>query len=267
MLEIDASVVTNVGRVRTNNEDSVCLIRPSHKAPLSSHGVLALLADGMGGHEGGELASKLAMEGIARSYYSSMGPPPEALDEALRTANGEVYQASRKRSALRGMGTTCVAVVLRDDRAWWAWVGDSRLYLLRSGQIYQMSEDHTVVHQLVRKGLLTPEEAYNHPDRSVLERAIGTRVQVEPSIGKEPIYLASGDRLLLCSDGLHDLITNDEIVAHAASGPIAECAEGLIDLALERGGFDNVSVILLELRDESTTVGRQLAVTREHIPL
>jgi protein phosphatase len=225
---------------------------------------LAVLADGMGGHEGGELASKLALEGIARSYYGSMGPPPEALDEALRSANGDVYLASREKTALRGMGTTCVAVVLRDDRAWWAWVGDSRLYLLRGEQIYQMSEDHTVVHQLVRKGLLTLEEAYNHPDRSVLERAIGTRIEIEPSICTEPIRLANGDRLLLCSDGLHDLVTNDEIAVHAANGPIAECAEGLINLALERGGYDNVSVILLEVKDESTTVGRKLAVTREH---
>jgi PPM family protein phosphatase len=120
------------------------------------------------------------------------------------------------------------------------------------------------VHELVRKGLLTLEEAYNHPDRSVLERAIGTRSQVEPSIGNEPILLASADRLLLCSDGLHDLVTNEEIAMRAANRTIAECAEGLIDLALERGGFDNVSLILLEVRDESKTAGRQLAITREH---
>ena len=121
-----------------------------------------------------------------------------------------------------------------------------------------------MVHQLVRKGLLTPEEAYNHPDRSVLERAIGTKAEIEPSIGKEPISLVYGDRLLLCSDGLHDLLANDEIAVHAANGPIAECAEGLITLALERGGYDNVSLILLEVKDESARAGRQLAVTREH---
>jgi protein phosphatase len=265
MLEIEASVLTNVGRVRTNNEDFVSLIRPSRGNHLTSHGVLALVADGMGGHEGGELASRLAVDAIVRSYYGSTAPTSSALAEAIRNANCEVYRASRQNSALKGMGTTCVAVAMRDDQAWWAWIGDSRLYLLRSSQSYRMSEDHTVVRELIRRGLMTPEEAYNHPDRSVLDRAIGTKDRIEPTVSKEAIRLSPGDRLLLCSDGLHDLVTDEEIAELAGDKPVADSAESLMRLALARGGFDNVSIVLLEMRDETAAPKHPPSITREHI--
>jgi protein phosphatase len=266
MFDIEACVLTDVGRVRTNNEDSVSLVRPNGKALLASHGVLALVADGMGGHEGGELASKLAVDEIARSYYASIAPPLAALDHAIRSANRAVYQASCATPALKGMGTTCIAAVVRDDRAWWAWVGDSRLYLLRDRQIYRLSEDHTVVQELVRRGLLGSAEALNHPDRSVLERALGTRKEVTPALGSQAVRLNAGDRLLLCSDGLHDLIEDQEFAERAGAGAIAESAQALLHLALERGGFDNTSLILLEARSETVNPKRP-AVTREHVAL
>lgn len=265
MFEINASVLTHAGKVRTNNEDSVSLVRPSDKSVMSSRGVLALIADGMGGHEGGEFASKLAVEGIVRSYYGSIATPPAALQDAFRDANRAIYRAAKKNPSLKGMGTTCVAVAVCDDQAWWAWVGDSRLYLLRDGTAYRMSEDHTVVQELVRRGLLPPEEACNHPDRSVLERAIGTRDRVETALGAQAIQLAPGDRLLLCSDGLHDLMDEAEIAECARAGPVADCTEALLHVALERGGFDNVSIILLEVKPELATHRRPPVITREHI--
>ena len=265
MFEIEASVLTHVGRVRTNNEDSVSLVRPCDQRHKSSHGTLAVVADGMGGHEGGEFASKLALEAIVRGYYSSIAPPSAALEEAFQIANREVYAASQQNSALKGMGTTCVAVAVRDDLAWWAWVGDSRLYLLRNRQIYRMTEDQTVVQELTRRGLLTPEEAHNHPDRSVLERALGTRDHVEPALGGQPIRLATGDRLLLCSDGLHDLIGDAEILECAAEGPVADCADALLQGALDRGGFDNVSILLLGASTRTATHRRTPVITREYV--
>jgi serine/threonine protein phosphatase PrpC len=265
MFDLNASVVTNVGKVRTNNEDFATLIRPNHESTSASRGTLALVADGMGGHEGGELASSLAVEAIVRSYYGSMLPPRESLAKALCDANQEVFKASRQNSGLKGMGTTCIAVVICDDQAWWSWIGDSRFYLLRDKQIYRMSEDHTVVQQLIRRGVLTVEEAYTHPDRSVLDRAIGTRNRVEPEAGEEAIHLVAGDRLLLCSDGLHDLVNDSEMAEVAAEGSVADCAEALVQLALERGGYDNVSLILLEASPEATAPKRAPVITREHV--
>jgi PPM family protein phosphatase len=264
MFEIDASVLTHMGKVRTNNEDSVRLVRPNSTNSMKSDGVLALVADGMGGHEGGEMASGLAAERIPRRYYDSMAAPPQALAEALREVNRDIFETAAQDSALRGMGTTCVAVAICDGQAWFAWIGDSRLYLLRGGQIYQMSEDHTAVNELVRRGLLTAEDAHNHPDRSVLTCAMGTKAGVEPAICAEPIHLMDGDRLLLCSDGLHDLLTDAELAECANAGEVAASAEALMQMALDRGGYDNISIILLEARRSSAPGKKAVSITREH---
>lgn len=262
MLDIDACVLTHVGNVRTNNEDSVRLVRPNGEEVLASHGVLTVLADGMGGHEGGELASSLAVEALARAYYHADAAPGDALEQALREASLEIYAASREDAALRGMGTTCVAAAICEDQLWWAWVGDSRLYLLRGGQIYRLSEDHTVVHEMVQRGLLTDEEAFEHPDRSVLSRALGSRAEVEPSAADYPIQLNPGDRLLLCSDGLHDLMTDAEMASLAVEPEVQVGAKALLQAALDRGGFDNVSLALLEVCIR-TPGARPPVITRE----
>jgi len=264
MLEIEVSILTHMGNVRTNNEDSVSLVRPSMREVMQSHGVLALVADGMGGQEGGELASKLAIDTIARSYYRSKAKPQNALEEAFREANQEIFECAAANSDLAGMGTTCVAVVVLEDLAWWAWVGDSRLYLWRNQQILQMSEDHTVVYDLVRHGLLAAEEARNHPDRSVLARAMGTKKHIDFAFGNEPLRLQAGDRLLLCSDGLHDLLTDVDIAYCLASEQLSDSAGILLRRALERGGFDNISIVLLEAKHKVETPKKLSSITREH---
>jgi PPM family protein phosphatase len=263
MLEIDACVLTHRGNVRANNEDSVSIVRP-RDAAHGPHSLLAIVADGMGGHEGGELASKVAVETIQRTWINSTLAPNAALEAAFVEANRAIYHAALMDPKLKGMGTTCVAVVLCDDHASWAWIGDSRLYLLREGRAYRMSEDHTVVQEMLRRGLITAEEARSHRDRSVLARAMGTREHLEAGLSGEPVCIHPGDRLLLCSDGLHDLVEDDELIANTAEESAAVGAEKLLALALERGGHDNISLILLAAACP-TTPKRPPRKTREHV--
>lgn len=263
MLEIEAAVMTHMGKVRTNNEDSISLVRPSGRSALASHGVLALVADGMGGHNAGERASSLAAETIGRAYFDSIAAPRDALLDAIQLANRAIYREARADRRCKGMGTTCVAVAVCDDRAWWAWVGDSRLYLVRAGLVYRLTEDHTVVQDMVRRGWMSREEASEHRDRNVLERALGTREAVDAGSSESGIRLQDGDRLLLCSDGLHDLVSDDEIAEWMGSGSFSASAQALLDGALDRGAPDNVSVLLLQTTTRSAP--RVPGPTREHM--
>jgi protein phosphatase len=250
-IEIYASVATNTGCVRAENQDAAIFARPSNDRALATRGVIALVADGMGGCQGGEVAAALACEKIPESYFSSDGPIPVALRAALEAANAEIYQAAQAQPGLRGMGTTAVALAVTSGYGWLAYVGDSRLYLIRRGQIYRMSEDHSMVFEMVHRGLLTREEARNHEDRNVLSRALGSRPQVEVSCWDEPFPIQPGDRFLLCSDGLHDLVTDEKMLELAGSGEVGAATEKLVRAANENGGYDNISVILLEAVDQA----------------
>ena len=185
VLEIHASVATNPGSIRGENRNGY-LARPPENRALHTHGVIALVADGMGGCNGGEVASALACEKIPKHYFASNGPAPAALRAALEAVNTEIYQAAQAKPELRGMGTTAVAFAITSSHGWLAYVGDSRLYLIRRGQISRMSEDHSMVFEMVHKGLITVEEARNHADRNVLSRALGSRPQVEVSCWDVP---------------------------------------------------------------------------------
>jgi len=249
VLEIHASVATNPGRVRVENQDAAIFARPPDDRALATHGVIALVADGMGGCNGGEVASALACREIPKVYFASNGPAPAALRAALEAVNGEIYQAAQAQPDLHGMGTTALAFAITSSHGWLAYVGDSRLYLIRRGQIYRMSEDHSMVFEMVHKGLLTAEEARNHADRNVLSRALGSRPQVEVSCWDAPFPIQVGDRYLLCSDGLHDLVTDEDMLTLARSGELNIATERLVRTANENGGYDNISVILLEVVD------------------
>jgi serine/threonine protein phosphatase PrpC len=263
VLEIQASVATNTGCVRTENQDAAVFTRPSDDRVLGTHGVIALVCDGMGGCKGGEVASTMACEKIPKAYFAGDGPAPAALRAALEAANAEIYQAAQVQPDLHGMGTTAVAFAITRSHGWLAYVGDSRLYLIRRGQIYRMSEDHSMVFEMVHKGLLTPEEARNHQDRNVLSRALGSRPQVEVSCWEEPFPIQPGDRFLLCSDGLHDLVTDAKMLELANSGELGAATERLVRTANENGGHDNISVILLEAVD-AAAVRSKPAPTREY---
>jgi protein phosphatase len=263
MVEIRASVATNPGCVRPDNQDAAIFSRPADDGALATHGVIALVADGMGGCSGGEVASAMACERIPKAYFASPPPAPAALRAALEAVNAEIYQAAEAQPNLRGMGTTAVAFVIAGTQGWLAYVGDSRLYLIRRSQIYRMSEDHSLVFEMVHKGLITAEEARNHADRNVLSRALGSRPQVEVSCWDEPFPIQPGDRFLLCSDGLHDLVTDEQMLELATSGDLGAASARLVNAANSNGGYDNISVILLEAVDPAAVRPRP-GPTREY---
>jgi protein phosphatase len=241
------AALSDPGCKRELNEDSVRVVAPEDAGVLERKGVLAVVADGMGGHQAGEVASALAVEIVDREYYAGDGGAAECLAAAVQAANREIFQQSATRQALGGMGTTCSALVLANGQAWAAHVGDSRIYLVRGGSIYRMTEDHSMVMDLVKKGILSAQEARRHTDRNVLSRAVGQREALEAEVWREAFPVRSGDRFVLCSDGLHDPVDDEEIRdAVSRRGPAAACAE-LIRLARERGGPDNITVVVMRV--------------------
>jgi PPM family protein phosphatase len=252
-LEIVASVRTDKGCVREANEDSGRFVRPNDPKLLAAKGALMIVADGMGGHSAGEVASQMAVETVSRLYYEAPGDDPQgALVAAVAEANRRIHAAAAADEAKHGMGTTCTALALRGGAAFGAHVGDSRLYLLRGGGAYQLSEDHSHVMEMVRQGLLTKEEARTHEDKNVILRALGTAPEVEVS-AVAPVEARAGDFFLVCSDGLHDLVLDDEIARVVASaGDEHAACERLIALAKERGGHDNITVGLVGVVPQGT---------------
>ncbi|HEX3558339.1 MAG TPA: Stp1/IreP family PP2C-type Ser/Thr phosphatase [Pyrinomonadaceae bacterium] len=240
--EVAACVQTDVGCVREINEDSGRFVRPSDPEVLKEKGVLLVVADGMGGHSAGEVASGMAAELVPRLYFESKGEAQDAFRKAVEEANRRIHAASLEDESKRGMGTTCTALVLLDGQAFAAHVGDSRLYMLRDGKVYLLTEDHSAVMEMVKLGLITMEQARHHEDKNVILRALGTTPEVEVSMLK-PFSVRVGDQYLLCSDGLYDLVPDDEIERElSANHDIHAAGERLITLAKARGGHDNITV-------------------------
>jgi protein phosphatase len=247
--EVIASLQTDRGCVREVNEDAGRFFKPADPAVLANKGVLTIVADGMGGHLAGEVASNLAVEIISHLYYEENADASAALKMAFEEANRQIYEASLADENLKGMGTTCTALVLRNGSALAAHVGDSRLYLVREGELYLMTEDHSAVMQMVRHGIITTAEARSHVDKNVILRALGTTPSVEVSIWDKTLPVRSADRFILCSDGLYDLVEDVEIqeVMASNSDPQTACEE-LIALAKERGGHDNITVGVVSIK-------------------
>ncbi|MCG8592669.1 MAG: Stp1/IreP family PP2C-type Ser/Thr phosphatase [Proteobacteria bacterium] len=249
LIEPAAAVVaarSDVGRVREANED----------ACGEFHGVngsrLFVVADGMGGHRGGATASRVALEALRDSFQTSDKPTPEVLAEAFDSANRQVYQVSADNVELRGMGTTLVTLLLdRGDDAWVGHVGDSRAYRLRAGAIEPLTADHSVVAEMMRRGLLTAEEAAVHPRRNEILRSIGVDSRVEPEMTR--VEVQPGDRFLLCSDGLTSLVSDSEIAAVLEREPPSQAVNTLVELANTRGGYDNVTVSIVAIPGGVTT--------------
>jgi len=222
---------TDVGRGRPENEDSH-LVDPEDG--------LYAVADGMGGHRAGEVASATAIDALKTAYLGG-----QRLDEAVGAANAAVFAKAAEDAALRGMGTTLTAIALHDSTAELGHVGDSRAYLMRDGAVTQVTEDHSLVEQLVREGRLTPEEAQNHPQRAIITRALGVDVDVQ--VDTYRIDLKPGDRLLICSDGLTNMLSDDTIAQtlrrHADP---QQAADTLVDMANQAGGDDNITVVLVD---------------------
>jgi serine/threonine protein phosphatase PrpC len=263
--EVDASVQTDKGCVREINEDSGRLVRPADPALLATKGLLVVVADGMGGHSAGEVASQMAADIVPRVYYETRAEPGAALRRAVEEANRQIHEAAAEDAAKHGMGTTCTALALCGGTAYAAHVGDSRLYMLRDSRLYQLSEDHSAVNEMVKLGLITKEQARTHEDKNVILRALGTSPEVEVSV-IEPFDVREGDRYLLCSDGLHDLVLEDEIASVLTeSEDIHAAGERLITMAKERGGHDNITVGIIAIMPEGTAAAEavNLRMTRE----
>jgi PPM family protein phosphatase len=242
--ETEAALLSDVGCQRQNNQDRGRVV-PLGNGTGDSRSLLVIVADGMGGHKAGEVASETAVNTVAEVYQRSKGSPGEALDEAFREANQNIFKLAGGHQEMKGMGTTCTALAIVGSKAWAAHVGDSRLYLVRGGDIYQLSEDHTAIHELVRQGLLTPEQAVHHEDRNVLMRAMGTKPQQAIMRWREPMDVRLGDTFVLCSDGLHDLVNDSEIRVVVSSSPPKDACRKLVQMAKERGGYDNITVAVV----------------------
>jgi serine/threonine protein phosphatase PrpC len=205
------------------------------------HDPLFAVADGMGGHQGGEVASKLALELLRRAADGGSD-----LAEVVREANRAVFSKASEDPGLTGMGTTLTAVVLQGDRLRLAHVGDSRMYRVRDGSMERITRDHTVVENLVEKGQLTPREAHIHPQRSILTRALGVEEDVQ--VDEAEVDIEPGDRLLLCSDGLTGMVDEDDILAILTRNDDPQAAsDALVDAANEAGGQDNITAVVLDV--------------------
>ena len=245
-LVVQAVLKTDVGLVRSENQDFGAYTTPNEESQSKPGGRLMIVADGMGGHRGGATASRLATETVKSQYLQSETDDiAAALQHSLATANARVYGESQANADLRGMGTTTSALVIRDGKAWFGHVGDSRIYLVRGDEIRQLTDDHSLVATMVREGLLSAEEAENHPRRNVLQRSLGVSEQVEADV-RGPMDVQENDVFIICSDGLHGLVKENEM-KEVAKMPIAQAAAEFVRRALDRGAPDNVTVIVATL--------------------
>jgi len=249
-VKVIAAAATDIGLVREGNEDSYLVDEP-----------LFAVADGMGGHRGGEVASQLALETVEKLFRKGEGD----LAEQVQEANRAVFERSVEDRQVAGMGTTLTAALVEGDRIRLAHVGDSRAYLLRDGELRRLTEDHTLVHRMVTEGEISETEAEAHPQRSVLTRALGVDMFVD--VDDDVVQVRSGDRLLLCTDGLTGMVSEDEIkemLQHVADP--AEAAERLVRSANEAGGVDNITVVILDFSDDGRAQDRLAPVARPKAP-
>ncbi len=244
-MKVEVGSATDIGRVRERNEDSVLVDPP-----------LYVVADGMGGHRGGQVASQVALKTMEELATEGRG----SLADHVRRANSAVWDRSVEDERLSGMGTTLTAARIEGANALIAHVGDSRAYLLRDGLLRQLTSDHTLVARMVKSGEITQAEAEVHPHKNVLTRALGTDEQVE--VDEDSLALLDGDRLLICSDGLTGMVTEDQIQAILENSDHAQqAADRLVKAANRAGGIDNISVVVLAAigeGDESASGGRRV---------
>jgi serine/threonine protein phosphatase PrpC len=241
--------LSDVGLSREHNEDSI-----SWDIELG----LIMLADGMGGHNAGEIASELAVTAIRDALLDVLTPEmldtnlikcDEALREAVVYANEEIHEQANRRIECAGMGTTVVITLFHDDKVTYAHVGDSRIYRFRQGETKQLTQDHSLVQEMIDNGYLSQEEAMISSSRNLITRALGIAPEVEVDVKTE--VLDVDDIYLLCSDGLSDLLSGQDMarILSEHRDKLGEAAQKLVDLANERGGTDNISVILVALHE------------------
>jgi PPM family protein phosphatase len=239
------AALTDIGRRRADNQDRWIV-----RTPVDGEGgaVLLVVCDGMGGARAGEIASALAIETVVRAFREHAArPAAEALALAIEAANREVWTQGQERLELRGMGTTCTAAAIEGDALSLGHVGDSRAYLVRDGALRRLTRDHSLVGHLVATGQITEDDARHDPRRNVVTRSIGAAAAVEVDAWSAgPVH--PGDTVILCSDGLHGLVGDEDIARHAAGPDLEAACRELVALANDRGGPDNITVVLARVR-------------------
>jgi len=252
---------THAGMTGKNNEDrfavSAYQVNDKNHTPV----LLAVLSDGIGGHRAGEVAAEIAVNLISQRVASSDGRNPIGLlEQAIVEASAQIFEEAQSTPERHGMGATCVVALVIRDRLYAATVGDSRLYLLRGGSIQKLSTDHTWIQEALDAGVLTPDQVEGHPNTHVIRRYLGSpnppqvdfRLRLNEnettaqSEGNQGFHLLAGDQLLLCSDGLSDLVKDAEILEALATKPLSEAVKSLVSLANQRGGHDNITIIALQ---------------------
>ena len=243
MLKFNYELLTDVGLVRKANEDACGQVNSSTK-----NGHVFIVCDGMGGHVGGAIASTTAVNCIVdffnKEYYDNIYL---AIEKSISFANEQIFLRSQAEPELKGMGTTCTVLVQREDKIFIGHVGDSRIYIQSDDQLFRLTKDHSYVQTLVDKGELTDEEMESHPRKNELTKALGIDNSVSVEVCSEPIISKNGDKFLLCSDGLCGLVNDDIISQTIKENPIKNACNALISLANNAGGYDNITVALIEI--------------------
>jgi protein phosphatase len=247
--KVSSAGITDVGRKRNHNEDSYLIDEELQ---------LFVVADGMGGHAGGGTASRIAVETIDRELRLARessenpfrvnaplqdSPLPEAIRNAVESACLAIFSAAQEDPQLTGMGTTVIALLVKGDQAFFAHVGDSRAYLIRGELIQQISEDHSLVNEQIKAGMITPEEAKHSRYKNIITRSVGFEEEVQVDV--MGLTLETGDTFVLCSDGLANMIDDEELRKVVDRTPLDGAAQKLVEMANERGGDDNITVILV----------------------
>lgn len=255
---LDIGSLSDKGCSRTINQDYIGLV-----SSPDGNDFLVVLADGMGGHQAGDIASRIAVEEVQHNYFSQLKKrsPEQALNWSFQKANTAVFTRAQQSPEYQGMGTTLVALSLHESAAYFAFTGDSRLYLIQDDAIHQLSHDHTLVAEMLKQGLITAEQAKDHPEKHLITHAIGTQKKAFVDISKTPLVFQPGDCFLLCSDGLYDLVEDIEILEWSTTYSAQQACQGLVDLANSRGGYDNISVVVIKIQ-KGVSILNETPITR-----
>jgi PPM family protein phosphatase len=245
---IEAAALTDLGCLRENNEDNYAYWESQLDSDFERLGLLAVVADGMGGAEGGQFASRIAVDAVCETYAAAGSEAPQGrLAAAFLEANRRVQQEAQARPLLHGMGTTLTACAIVGRELYFAHIGDSRLLLVRNRECQQLTRDHSLVARLIESGTIRPEEAETHPQKHVLTAAIGVVEDLQPDMSASPVPLETEDVLVLCTDGLWGQMTSREIAEIVSKASPQEACKNLVQLAKDRGGPDNITVQVLHV--------------------